>query len=284
MLRGLSALKEVVNLGKLKRSERIAALTRYLVGQPGKVFSLTKISEEFGAAKSTLSEDIGLMKDTYQAMALGEINTFPGVSGGVTYFPGKTSKQIDRIVEEFCDVLSQPERILPGGFIYMTDVIFSPRWSAELGEVFATAFRDKHPEYVVTVETKGIPVALMTARAFDIPLVILRRDSRVTEGSSVSINYVSGTGEKIQTMSLPKRALPNGSRVLLIDDFMRGGGTARGMLDLLVEFEAIPVGFGVLVKTAEPQEKLITDMIALTTLEKVDKTNKEIIIKNSFKA
>ena len=38
-------------------------------------------------------------------------------------------------------------------------------------------------------------------------------------------------------MSL-KRAIKNGANVILIDDFMKGGGTAKGMIDIMKEFDA----------------------------------------------
>ena len=43
-------------------------------------------------------------------------------------------------------------------------------------------------------------------------------------------------------MSLARRNLPEGSKVLIIDDFMKAGGTVQGMKDLLHEFNAEVVG------------------------------------------
>jgi len=86
-----------------------------------------------------------------------------------------------------------------------------------------TRFASLAPDYIMTVETKGIPLAFATARAANLPLVTVRRGSKVTEGSSVSINYVSGSTHRIQTMSLPRRAIPSGAKVLIIDDFMKAG-------------------------------------------------------------
>ena len=71
------------------------------------------------------------------------------------------------------------------------------------------------------METKGIPVALMTANALGVPLVIARRSSKVYEGSAVNINYVSGSSGHIETMSLSRRAVQEGQRALIIDDFIK---------------------------------------------------------------
>lgn len=94
------------------------------------------------------------------------------------------------------------------------------------------------------METKGIPVALMTAHALGIPLVIARRSSKVYEGSAVNINYVSGSSGHIETMSLSRRAVQEGQRALIIDDFIKAGGTAKGMIDLMHEFNVTVVGLG----------------------------------------
>jgi len=109
-------------------------------------------------------------------------------------------------------------------------------------------------------------------------LIILRRDSKVTEGSSVSINYVSGTTGKIERMSVSKRAIRNGANVLLIDDFMKGGGTAKGMIDIMKEFDAQVKGIGVMIATKEPSNKVVQNYVPLLILEKVDEVNREISI------
>ena len=73
--------------------------------------------------------------------------------------------------------------------------------------------------------------ALMAAQALNVPLIIARRTTKVYEGSAVNISYVSGNGS-IETMSLSRRAVKEGSRALIVDDFLRGGGTAGGMVAL----------------------------------------------------
>src|SRR5690606_17121035 len=95
------------------------------------------------------------------------------------------------------------------------------------------------------------------ARALDVPLAIVRRVNRVTEGTVVTTNYVSGSAKRIETMSLSRRALSPGMKVVIIDDFMKAGGSARGLVDLVGEFGAEVAGIGVLVETAEPRQKLV---------------------------
>ena len=158
----------------------------------------------------------------------------------------------------------------------MSDILGDPQTLAKIGKLFASAFADQDVEMVMTVETKGIPLAYAAAAYLNVPVVIVRRDNKVTEGSVVSINYVSGSSKRIQTMSLGRRALPEQSRVLIIDDFMKAGGTIRGMIDLLQEFRATVVGCGVLVEATDVSERLVDEYISLAKLKDVDIKGKQI--------
>jgi len=265
-------------MARATRGERIAFMVKSLVDRPAATLSLSAFAERLGAAKSTISEDLAIVRRGIESTGMGSLITMAGASGGARYLPRREPADVRRLAQSVCDRLNCPDRILPGGFIYMTDVITSPVLAWEIGEVFATQFANSGVDYVVTMETRGIPIALMTARAMNLPFVICRRDSRATEGPSVSISYVSGSTRTIQRMSLPKRSVRQGSRALVIDDFMKGGGTARGIADLLGEFDATVVGTCVVVATGEPRKKLVEDFLPLTVLESVDEFNRRVTV------
>lgn len=265
-------------MDKVRRMERVIALTKMLTDKPGHLFPLSYFTEVFGSAKSTLSEDIVAIKQAFSQYGLGTVETVAGAAGGVRFQPYCPPETTQQVLTELAAKFAAPDRLIPGGFLYMSDVLFNPGLMARVGEIFRTHFAALKPDYIMTVETKGIPLALMTARAFNLPLVMVRSGGKVTEGPSVSINYVSGSSKRIQTMSLPRRAIASGSRVLIIDDFMKAGGTARGMMELAAEVGAEVVGTGVLVVTAEPQEKLVEDYWALLILHMVDEHTKKIDI------
>ena len=110
----------------------------------------------------------------------------------------------------------------------------------------------------------------MTAKALGVPMVIVRRDSKVYEGPAVNINYISGSHGRIETMSLSRRAVREGQKALIVDDFMRAGGTGRGMVDMMREFSVTVVGICVLMSTADPVKKRVDGVRSLLTLESVD--------------
>lgn len=238
-----------------------------LGGRPGGRWSLRALADGTGAARSTISADLTVIRRALAAADGGVLETTPGPAGGVRFLPVYGQARLQHTVRSLAETLAKPDRVLPGGFLFMTDVLFSPEWSRQIGECFATAFLDTAPDVVVTVETKGVAIALMTAWALGCPLVLLRRDARVTEGPSVSINYVSGSAGRIQSMSVARRSLRPGVRALVIDDFMKGGGTARGMVDLLSEVGATCIGIGVVVATTLPAVKKAAEYRALLILE-----------------
>ncbi|MGG4034791.1 pur operon repressor [Paenibacillus cisolokensis] len=265
---------------KMKRSARLVEMTQYLLSRPHTLISLTAFADRYQAAKSSISEDLAIIKEVFEDEGLGELHTLAGAAGGVKYIPKmKRSVSLD-IMTEVCRQLEQPERVLPGGYLYMTDMLGQPRLLQDVGRIFATAFADRDIDVVMTVETKGIPLAFATANCLNLPVVIVRRDNKVTEGSAVSINYVSGSTKRIQTMSLARRALKEGSRVLIIDDFMKAGGTVQGMRDLLNEFNATVAGVGVFVESGEigTEERLFNDYVSLAKLTAVDMKTKQMII------
>jgi purine operon repressor len=266
------------NMDKIRRQERRIALTKLLTDNPNQLFSLSHFSGLFEAAKSTICEDVEAIRLALEQFGLGRLETQAGAAGGVKFLPVRSLAATEKLLAELTGKFSSPERIIPGGFLYMSDVLFDAQLMIQAGEVFLTKFAAMAPDYIMTVETKGIPLAFATARAFNLPLVTVRRGSRVTEGSSVSINYVTGSSRQIHTMSLPRRAIPAGANILMIDDFMKAGGTAKGMLDLAFEVGANVVGCGVLVATAEPKQKLVEDYLPLLILDGVDEQKKIVHI------
>ncbi len=265
-------------MARAHRGERIAFIVKTLMENPSSVIPLGLFADRYGAAKSTISEDLAIVRTGVEATGSGTVVTIAGAGGGAKYIPCRSKNESLRVAEALCGMLSGPDRILPGGFLYMTDLITSPKIAWEIGEVFAAKFAGAGVDYVVTMETRGIPIAVMTARAMGLPLVVCRRHSGATEGPTVGISYVSGSTRSIQTMSLAKKAMRPKSRALIIDDFMKGGGTARGIVDLLGEFDSRVVGTCVVVATPEPKKKMVDDYAALTVLEYVDEVSRHVKI------
>ena len=268
-------------MDKIKRNERIGAMIKILSNTPNKSYTLTYFSDLFGSAKSTISEDIDIARETLEKYGLGTLKTVAGAAGGVLYLPQPEPSESLAFVKKLCRQLEDPGRILPGGFLYMLDMLSDPTVVSRMAEILSLWYIDNVPDFVLTVETKGIPVALMTAKYLGVPLIIARRDAKITDGSVVTINYVTGSMRRIQTMSLPKRYIREGQKALIIDDFMKGGGTARGLSDMMREFNVETLGTAVVMATVEPAQKQIGSYRSLMTLHSVDETARAVDVQPS---
>lgn len=252
---------------KFKRTERIGAIVKILSDNPNKIYTLSYFTNQFNAAKSTISEDLLVVKNVFEKLHLGKVITISGAAGGVKYIHKTSIAENAEFLMELCERICDKSRILSGGFLYLIDLIYDPTIAAKIGKIFASNIEYVDADYVVTMETKGIPMALMTAKAMNLPLVIIRKDIKVSEGPTLSMTYVSGNSSKVESMSLPRKALKPDSKVIIIDDFMRGGGTIKGMVDLMNEFGAEVIGTGVFISTTNPSEKMVKDYISLIQLD-----------------
>ncbi|GEL07013.1 pur operon repressor [Salisediminibacterium halotolerans] len=263
---------------KYRRSGRLVDMTQYLLQHPHQQIPLTFFSERYQAAKSSISEDISIIKELFETKELGIIETAAGAAGGVIFVPTVGSGDALTQVRDLCLELEDPGRILPGGYLYMMDIVGDPAKMQELGRMFASHYRDQNVTAIMTMATKGIPLAYAVAMHLNVPVSIVRHDQRITEGSIVSINYVSGSSKRIQTMSLARRSLKPQSNVLIVDDFMKAGGTIRGMIDLAAEFDSTVAGVAVLTEAVHEETKLVDTYTSLTKLSHVDVQSRKITV------
>lgn len=263
----------------MNRTERVGAIIKILSDMPSKPQTLQYFCDLFGAAKSSISEDIKAANQALAFTGSGYLETTAGARGGVRFVPDISDESVEALQKEFCERLSDPSRILGGNFLYTSDLFYDSQLINRIALVFARKFRNCGADYVATVETKGIPLASRVAQAMNIPLVVVRREAKISEGSTVSINYFSGSYDRIQRMSMSKRAIAEGSKVLIIDDFMRGGGSVVGISEMIAEFNASVVGVGVAIAAAKPEHKKITNYTSLIYIDDIPQGSKEIPLK-----
>ncbi len=263
---------------KLSKSQRLSLITKILVDHPYKLHTLHHFSELFDCAKSTLSEDITSIEEGFKLMGQGEIVSVSGAAGGVYFAPIYNEDQIQQVKEDICQQLNDYSRVIPGGFVYMNDLFFDTGMLKRMARCIVTRFMDKTIDYVVTIETKGIPLAMSIAHEMNVPVAVIRKSARLSEGTTMQMNYVTGSSRTIKTMALPLRSIKRGSKLLLVDDFMKAGGTAKGIIDLVGEFDAEVVGVAVVLATKEPKEKLVKDYYTLVEYDGVDDENMSIRI------
>ena len=263
----------------MKRSERLVDMVKYLLARPHTLIALTFFADSYGAAKSSISEDLAILRQTLANDQNGILETVAGAAGGVRYIPFVGKKEATDYLHDLADRIEDPDRILPGNFVYLSDILGSPQDLRQIGQLIATKYAYSNVDYVMTIETKGIALAQAVSRFLNVPFVMVRRRPKITEGSTISVNYVASSSERVEKMELAKRLLPEGSNVLIVDDFMKGGGTLTGMEELVKEFKGTVAGMCVLCETKYASQKVVDDYQSLIKITEVDRDKKLIKVR-----
>lgn len=118
----------------------------------------------------------------------------------------------------------------------------------EIGRELARRLAGFQPDLVLTAEASGIPPALATAFALGVPLVYARKYSQPPTAPVYTRLVPSPTRGGAAQLTIAVRAVPAGSRVVIVDDFLSHGRTASALAEMVAEAQAIVVGAGFVVE------------------------------------
>ena len=175
-----------------------------------------------------------------------------------------------------------------GADIVKVDMFLNHRIDTKLlfamGEEWAEEFRGEKPDLVLTVEASGIAMAVAAAHALgDLPVVFAKKSNTAVLGSeTVQAGVYSFTHKTQNTIRIERRYLPEGSRVLIIDDFLADGQAVKGMMSLCDQQKATVVGVGIAVeKGFQPGGQQLRDAgVHVKSLAIVDRIeNGEIVLR-----
>lgn len=253
--------------GKAKRNQRLIYMCQYLSEHPNQLISLTHFAEYFGIAKSSLSEDIHLIRQVFEEYEMGLVETIAGVSGGVRFSPRVSDQEKQELIQIMSQKMSDVKRILPGNYIQLNDILQNPDHLVRAAKIIANHYHGKQIDAVMTIETQGVGLAAAVARYLNVDYVVVRRESTDTTGPTISVNYISGSHQTVKKMELAKNSLPAHANVLIIDDFMRNGGTINGLISLIKEFDCHCAGVCVFAENVMKQGMTLPDYESLFKVE-----------------
>ena len=144
--------------------------------------------------------------------------------------------------------------VLPGNVLKVDSFLnhqIDPKLSMAMGEEFADIFSDVQIDRVLTVEASGIAIALAAALHIGVPMVFARKRASVlmTEPAYTEQVY-SYTKKETSNITVLKKFLPAGERVLIVDDFLANGEAALGMARLVEAAGSQVAGIGIAIEKA----------------------------------
>lgn len=103
---------------------------------------------------------------------------------------------------------------------------------------FARRFEDLAIDKVITIEVSGIVPALLTARELGVPMVYARKGKRITQKECYEAPVKSRTTDADTIITVDKRMLLPGERVLVVDDFLARGAAVAGIAQIVEQAQA----------------------------------------------
>ena len=126
-----------------------------------------------------------------------------------------------------------------------------PKLIKAMGEEIARRFGYLKPTRILTAEVSGIAPALMAALALDVPIVYARKHKPVTMYGPVFLETAPSHTKGSETyLMVAAEYLPEGERVLIVDDFLASGKTLLALARMCGEARCTLVGVVAVVEKA----------------------------------
>ncbi|WP_044480242.1 xanthine phosphoribosyltransferase [Paenibacillus antibioticophila] len=136
-----------------------------------------------------------------------------------------------------------------------------PLLMKEIGREFARRFQDEGITRILTIESSGIAPAIMTAMELGVPMIFARKHKSLTLKDNIYVEKVySFTKRESNEITVSKKFLQEGDRILIIDDFLANGEAAFGLARIAEQAGASVAGIGIVIeKSFQPGAGLLQE-------------------------
>lgn len=159
-----------------------------------------------------------------------------------------------------------PDWPKPGvNFLDITGILENPRAFAQTTNWLTTQIKQHQATSVIAIESRGFPLAAVSAKALGLPLVLARKKDKLP-GEVYTKTYDT---EYSQDSISIKTSSPVGTRPYIVDDILATGGTALAAAELLRhnwEIETLACGVVISLEFLPGRSNLSTQQIHLDTL------------------
>lgn len=129
-----------------------------------------------------------------------------------------------------------------------------PQLMMELGREFARRFENEGVTRILTIESSGIAPAIMTALVMEVPMIFARKQKSLTLRDDVYVQEVfSFTKQEKNEITIAKKFIQPGDRVLILDDFLAHGEAAFGLARIAEQAGATVAGIGIVIEKSFQQ-------------------------------
>lgn len=124
----------------------------------------------------------------------------------------------------------------------------------EVGREFIRRFAGEEITKVLTIESSGIAPGIMTALELEVPLIFARKQKSLTLTEDIYVEKVySFTKKETNEITVSKKFIAPGERVLIVDDFLANGEAAFGLARIVEQAGGSVVGIGIVIEKRSSQ-------------------------------
>lgn len=131
----------------------------------------------------------------------------------------------------------------------------------EVGREFTRRFAGEGITKVLTIESSGIAPGIMTALELEVPLIFARKQKSLTLTEDIYVEKVySFTKKETNEITVSKKFIAPGERVLIVDDFLANGEAAFGLARIVEQAGGSVAGIGIVIEKAfQPGNRLLKE-------------------------
>ena len=129
---------------------------------------------------------------------------------------------------------------------------------------FSKKFHPNDVDVFAGIESRGFILACALAQKYNKGMVLLRKAGKLP-GKTVKVSYTIEYGKA--QMEIQKSALEKNERVVICDDLLATGGTAKAAANLVKKLDALIVGFAFIIELSE-----------LIGIEKIKEYRTEVLV------
>ena len=120
----------------------------------------------------------------------------------------------------------------------------------EFGKEFKNRFSEVKIDKILTIESSGIGIAVIVSQYFNnVPVVFARKTpTAIISDNTYNYEVFSFTKNITNMVRVDKEFIQDGENILIIDDFLANGCAAVGLINIVRQANANPVGIGIVIE------------------------------------
>jgi len=132
----------------------------------------------------------------------------------------------------------------------ISPILANPAALSHVVDEFSKLFHVNDVDVFAGIESRGFPLACAMSLKYNKGMIMIRKQGKLP-GSTVKKAYNIEYGKAI--MEIQKSSIKSGQRVLICDDLLATGGTARAAAELVEKIGGKVTGFAFMVELTDLQ-------------------------------